>query len=265
MRMTDPDPGFNIQQHQPHCMAAPHTHPHLEVNLIRGARMRYDTPAGEVWIEPNTITLFWAQFEHQSTQVDGKGEIINLNLPLEHLSELHLPASFLSRLFQGAMIQVPVMPYDFQLFRQWYQDLKERPERAGTQVLEEIAVRLRRMAMDGFEAGTVEAPAPKDLTRLQLMTQFVLKRFRDDIRVEDVAESAGLSVPMARRLFKRYLGMGVHQFVRRMRLAQAHKLLAQGASSVLAVSLEVGFSSLSGFYTAFEEIYGVQPGVVRRV
>ena len=161
------------------------------------------------------------------------------------------------------MIQVPVMPYDFQLFRQWYQDLKERPERAGTQVLEEIAVRLRRMAMDGFEAGTVEAPAPKDLTRLQLMTQFVLQRFRDDIRVEDVAESAGLSVAMARRLFKRYLGMGVHQFVRRMRLAQAHKLLAQGASSVLAVSLEVGFSSLSGFYTAFEEIYGVQPGVVR--
>ena len=30
--------------------------PHLEVNLIRGARMRYDTPAGEIWIEPNTIT-----------------------------------------------------------------------------------------------------------------------------------------------------------------------------------------------------------------
>ena len=26
---------------------------------------------------------------------------------------------------QGAMIQVPVMPYDFQLFRQWYQDLSD--------------------------------------------------------------------------------------------------------------------------------------------
>lgn len=262
---TTPERGFSIQHHKPHCMDAPHTHPHLEVNLISGARMRYDTPQGEVWIEPNTITLFWAQFEHQSTQVDGAGEIINLNLPLENFSELNLPAGFLSQLFSGAMIQVPVTPFDRALFLQWHHDLQNRAERAGSQVMEEIAVRLRRMAMDGFSAGKAEVPQPVDLSRLERMTLFVLKRYTDNIRVEDIADSAGLSVPVARRLFQRYMGMGIHQFVRQMRLAQAHRLLARGADSVLAVSLEVGFSSLSGFYTAFEEVYGVRPGEVRRV
>ena len=262
---TTPADGFSIQHHAPHCMDAPHTHPHLEVNLIRGARMRYDTPQGEVWIEPNTITLFWAQFEHQSTQVDGQGDIINLNLPLENLSELHLPAGFLSQLFSGAMIQVPITGFDHQLFSQWHQDLQQRPDRAASQVMEEIAVRLRRMAMDGFSAGKAEVPPPVDLSRLERMTLFVLQHYSDDIRVDDVADSAGLSIPVARRLFKRYMGMGIHQFVRQMRLAQAHRLLAKGADSVLAVSLEVGFSSLSGFYTAFEEIYGVRPGEVRQL
>lgn len=147
---TTPDAGFNIQHHAPHCMDAPHTHAHLEVNLIRGARMRYATPGGDVWIEPGHVTLFWAQFEHQSTQVIGHGDIINLNLPLEHLPELNLPASFLGPLFSGQMLRVPVTEYDYALFDQWHRDLTERPDRATPQVLEEIGVRLRRMAMDGL-------------------------------------------------------------------------------------------------------------------
>ena len=262
---TTPPAGFSIQHHAPHCMDAAHTHAHLEVNLIRGARMLYETPHGGVWVEPDHITLFWAQFEHQTTQVIGSGEIINLNLPLENLSELNLPADLLSQLFQGQMIQVPITGYDYYQFSQWHADLKQRPERAAPQVLEEIATRIRRMAMDGFSAGQAEVPPPTDLARLERMTQFVLQRYTDSIRVDDVAQSAGLSVAVARRLFKRYMGMGIHQFVRRMRLAHAHRLLAKNSSNVLTVALECGFSSISGFYTAFEEVYGVKPGVLRRV
>ena len=259
---TTPDPGFNVQRHTPHCMDAPHTHAHLEVNLIQGARMRYATPQGDVWVEPGEITLFWAQFEHQSTQVVGAGEIINLNLPLENFSELHLPATFLSALFSGEMIKVPATAFDHALFTQWVEDLADRPLQTEAQVLEEIGVRLRRMALDGAASGGLNVPPAPDLARLERMTRFVLERFTDRICVDDVAASAGLSVPVARRLFKKYMGMGVHQFVRRMRLAQAHKLLANGAGSVLSVALEVGFSSLSGFYSAFEAVYGVRPGEV---
>lgn len=262
---TTPNAGFSIQHHAPHCMEQAHTHPHLEVNLIRGARMLYETPHGEVWVEPDHITLFWAQFEHQTTQVVGNGEIINLNLPLEQLSELNMPSDLLSRLFQGQMIRVPITHYDYLQFMQWHTDLINRPERAAPQVLEEIATRIRRMSMDGFSQGQTEVPPPADLDRLERMTQFVLERYTEAIRVEDIAHSAGLSVAIARRLFKRYMGMGIHQFVRRMRLAHAHRLLAKNSSSVLTVALECGFSSVSGFYTAFEEVYGVKPGVLRRV
>lgn len=51
------------------------------------------------------------------------------------------------------------------------------------------------------------------------MTRFILERYTESIKVDDIAASAGLSIAVARRLFKRYMGMGVHQFVRRMRLA----------------------------------------------
>ncbi len=259
----DPLPGFSVQRHTPVVMAHSHTHAHLEVNFITGARMRYRTPQGDVWVEPNQITLFWAQFDHQAVTVEGDGDIVNINLPLDTLSELQLPVEFLARLFRGDILFAQDRAsFDRPLFRQWHVDWTSGVEWRQQQTIQEVGLRIRRMAMAHIQSQGLQTASPPDLVRVQKMLNFVFAHYLDPISVNDVAASADLSAAQARRIFQHLLDCGVHQFVRRLRLSHAHRMIMRNEKPVTAIALEVGFNSLSGFYTAFTDHYGQPPGQV---
>ncbi|QGG81133.1 helix-turn-helix domain-containing protein [Litorivicinus lipolyticus] len=256
-----PGPGFSVQRHTPVVMDRSHTHAHLEVNFLTGARMLYQTPQGEVWVEPNQITLFWAQFDHQAVIVEGQGEIININLPLDSLSQLQLPIEFLARLFRGDILFAKDQAsFDRPLFRHWHADWTSAVQWRQQQTVQEVGLRIRRMAMAHIQSQGLQTASPPDLVRIQKMLNFVFTRYLDAITVDQVAASAGLSVSQARRIFQRLLDCGVHSFIRRLRLSHAHRMIVRNEKPVTAIALEVGFNSLSGFYSAFTDEYGLPPG-----
>lgn len=93
------------------------------------------------------------------------------------------------------------------------------------------------------------------------------KLYRDpDLNLKDLAAQAGLSGHQLSELVNSRLGMGVSRYIRDFRVAEAQQLLREKPSlSVLAISLEVGFSSQSSFYTAFRESLGMTPGKYREI
>ena len=86
----------------------------------------------------------------------------------------------------------------------------------------------------------------------------------DVIRLEDVAREACLSPFHFLRLFQRVLGVTPHQYVLRLRLARAARLLADASLSVTEVALEAGFADLSNFVRTFRRVAGVSPGEFRK-
>jgi transcriptional regulator GlxA family with amidase domain len=79
------------------------------------------------------------------------------------------------------------------------------------------------------------------------------------VRLEDVARQAGSSPFHFLRAFRKAIGVTPHQYLLRLRLREAARLLAEGSMPVTQVALEVGFQDLSNFVRTFKRAAGVPP------
>ena len=86
----------------------------------------------------------------------------------------------------------------------------------------------------------------------------------EPIRLEDAAREARLSPFHFLRVFQRVLGVTPHQYLLRLRLARAARLLADASFSVTDAALEAGFADLSNFVRTFRRAAGVSPGEFRK-
>jgi AraC family transcriptional regulator len=85
----------------------------------------------------------------------------------------------------------------------------------------------------------------------------------EPVTLEDAAREAGLSPFHFLRVFAAVHGVTPHQYVLRMRLARAAKLLAEESLPVTEVALQAGFADLSNFVRTFGRAAGMTPSEFR--
>lgn len=85
------------------------------------------------------------------------------------------------------------------------------------------------------------------------------ERSCERLRVADVARMCGVNPSHLERVFKRHLGVSVHQYLNCVRVRRAATLIALG-DKIEAVGLFVGFRSKATFYRAFRECASMTPG-----
>jgi AraC-like DNA-binding protein len=107
---------------------------------------------------------------------------------------------------------------------------------------------------------------PSDLRtekRVKQMIRFVEAHFAEDITINQIAESAGVSVSECLRCFHRKLHITPIQFVKKHRIARAAEMLFETESTVAGVAAACGFSDMSYFFRAFRRAYGCTPAEYR--
>jgi AraC family transcriptional regulator len=82
--------------------------------------------------------------------------------------------------------------------------------------------------------------------------------------IASLAAETGYSSGHFLRSFRATTGLPPHQFIIRMRLERARRLMLNRSRSLLDIALESGFSSHSHFSRAFRHHYGVSPSSFRR-
>jgi len=82
---------------------------------------------------------------------------------------------------------------------------------------------------------------------------------QEPINLDLAAKAAGISPFHFLRLFARVLGVTPHQYLIRMRLRRAARLLADGADSITDVAFDSGFADLSNFVRTFHRAAGIPP------
>lgn len=98
----------------------------------------------------------------------------------------------------------------------------------------------------------------------QLFTEQKLHR-NEELSLAQIAAELGLSSHQTSELINTQCGVGFSRLVREYRVEDAkHQLIHEPKASVLSISLSVGFSSQSNFYTAFREIVGQTPAQFRK-
>ncbi|GAB3643564.1 AraC family transcriptional regulator [Spirosoma arcticum] len=95
--------------------------------------------------------------------------------------------------------------------------------------------------------------------RMQLVHDYVLSHFHDDLNLDTIADMAGMTAPAFCRYFKAHANKTFSGFVSEVRIGHACKLLMNGTLSITQISFESGFHTLSNFNRQFKDITGQTP------
>lgn len=110
----------------------------------------------------------------------------------------------------------------------------------------------------GGETVSPERPE-RAYRRMQLVHDYVLGHFTDDLSLDTIADMAGMTAPAFCRYFKAHANKTFSCFVSEVRIGHACKLLMNGTLSITQISFDSGFHTLSNFNRQFKEITGKTP------
>jgi len=100
--------------------------------------------------------------------------------------------------------------------------------------------------------------------RLRKIKEFVDAKMEDDLSLDEMAQSVGLSTAHFARMFRKSTGQTPHQFVLRQRLERARAMLRAADSRVLDVAVACGFKTQQHFAQVFRDVWGVSPTEYRQ-
>jgi len=89
-------------------------------------------------------------------------------------------------------------------------------------------------------------------------------RYSDRLTLDEIAGHVHAAPCHLCRLFRRVVGLPIHQYLNRIRLREAITRFADPSVNLAGVAIDVGFASHSHFTDAFRREFGVAPSVVRQ-
>jgi AraC family transcriptional regulator len=95
--------------------------------------------------------------------------------------------------------------------------------------------------------------------RLRRITDLVHARLEDELGLDELAQSVGLSTAHFARMFRKSTGETPHQFVLRQRFERAKAMLSAPEARILDVAVACGFKTQQHFAQVFRDLCGISP------
>ena len=105
------------------------------------------------------------------------------------------------------------------------------------------------------ESATISASSDK----LKNLLDYIDLHYAEPLTISELAELCYFSEYHFMRFFKKHMNMTCIQYINNVRLEKAVELFEHGETSILEVSLSVGFHNLSYFHRAFKAKYHMTP------
>lgn len=104
----------------------------------------------------------------------------------------------------------------------------------------------------------------KEPPRIKKAKRYIHDHLDDDLSLDDVANSVNWSAYYFSRMFKKATGLNFVDYVARVRIDQAKKLLLNPHLNVSEIAYEVGFQSITHFNRVFRKLTGTSPTDYRK-
>ena len=134
---------------------------------------------------------------------------------------------------------------------------------AALAVARELVVFLKRPGGQSQFSVPLSTPA-SERPLIERLRQQVLERPQQAWSVAAMAERAHVSERHLRRLFRRELALGPREFLTRVRLEHAQRLLSESQLGLAEVARRCGYATAEAFGRRFEHAFGVSPGAWRQ-
>lgn len=259
--------GLRVWRVSPDAMPAAHTHPDVEINFLLEGTVRYLYGGSIVDLEPERITVLWGGIPHQTLTPGTAGTGVWLTLPLTLMLRWRLPANLPSRLLAGQIVKAGPAPGDQLMLERWLDDFTSGDETRRRVMVLELEARLTRLALEGVpEGASASRTLAGGIRQVGRISDHLARHYQGPVTLESVGAALGLHPKHVARVFRQHSGMSVLDYVRRLRLAHAQRLLLTTGSSVAAIAMEAGFGSLGSFYRAFTlDASGLGPQQYRKL
>ena len=126
---------------------------------------------------------------------------------------------------------------------------------------------LKPLLSNGFVAGskTVKtANNTRDTDRIHKVFEFIMKNYKHEIYLQEIAGMLNMSPVSFSRYFKHHTRKTFSEYVTEIRISHACSLLMQDNENISQISYSSGFENLSNFYRHFRKITGVIPKDYRK-
>lgn len=122
-----------------------------------------------------------------------------------------------------------------------------------------IIIAALRAGQTGGKAAHATPRTAQNQARVGLATAYVQAHFGQQVRAEDLANAAGLSVSRLNTVFRQMTGCSPIEYVQRTRVEEARRLLADLHLSIKEIAARTGFDDAYHFSKVFRRIDGLSP------
>ena len=152
-------------------------------------------------------------------------------------------------------------------------DVRARPEiSSGIHNLVEAYIKGRQTGLRESLAGynvyvnCIEAglQSGEQISKAARLHEYIQIHFREDISLMQQSQLLGISQEALSRCFKQEFGIAPSQFLTRLRLRRARRLLEAGQLSLSAIATDCGFNSANYFGRVFKAAMGQSPAQYRK-
>ena len=171
-------------------------------------------------------------------------------------------AGFKRRIAADARIVQEVAALMLELNQEWQQK-----EVGYRMVVKALMLKLLAILYRSFECTEGFAESVRSFqngyVRLAPAIALIDNGFRDNLTLEQLAESVHMNRNYFSTVFPQVMGCTVSEYIIRRRLRNAVQLLAGTENSVVSIALDSGFQNVSYFSRTFRKQFGVSPGRYR--
>jgi len=255
--------GFQMYHNPVVAMPVAHRHDEVEVGVGENGSSVLLYGGQRLVLEEGSLVVFWASIPHQVLEVSGNLHSYSLTIPLTWLLGWGLPGSFINRLLEG-VAQIDHEPSrlkeNLTLVKRWRTDLAEGTAEGREIVLLELEARLRRLAR--YSQPVLSPPNQAD--KVAQIAAHIARHYQEPFSAAAIGAAVGLHPRSAMRLYRQICGLSLLNHVILHRIAHAQRLLITTDDKIVAVAMASGFSSLSRFYKAFQDVCQLTPTEYRQ-
>ena len=265
--------GFTCERWTPVPMQRADRHNEIELNLLKQGALTYLLGGNLVTIPAGRLALFWAAIPHQIVGTADQTEYFVATIPLAWFLQCQFPAHLVDAVLHARVVLDPdpqSSGADLAMFERWVHDLEAPQPMPHRIAFLEIEARLLRFAAALPEELTVRGPdtrhgviQPGGFNRVEQMMGFIAQHYTERLTAERLGKAIGLHPNYAMALFKKSLGITLVDCVTQHRVSHAQRLLVTTDEKIIEVAFSSGFTSLSRFHEAFQQLCGCSPKAYR--
>ncbi|MGF7013107.1 helix-turn-helix transcriptional regulator [Ornithinibacillus bavariensis] len=235
---------------------------------LNGA-MTYQTNRNQLILYEQQFILFNPQEEHKQLAVDDKKFLIELNPSF--LNEI---ARFLSPMhydiqFASFVQKYPQLTNWVQFVLQYVQleqdEITESTEIFLEHSITQLALILVKSAV-GTHTNDINIHTHRTIHPELYKTISAMKEnFQHAWTLDEMANVSRLSKYQFAHFFKEIIGISPYSWLQIYRIIRSQEMLKNTDKTILNIAMECGFSSVAIYNQLFKRLYGITPGLFRRM